>query len=208
MCCWMSRCSKADWPRGAAAWASPIIPPGMRAVFGADDLVLIVTTSEFLLFRPGFGRPASARHRCGRERPDFARAIRHLSARDRGGFGRSFRRWLLADGYWMFGLTDTIRFRYDVRGRTVSPAGYTSDPTQGPRVVSVSRDGSYFTAGWGLFDSTGRLLSQFPNPSGQLNVGSHAIDSASRLIYAQIPQGQPQSAPGAAAPTPASAQPP
>ena len=95
-----------------------------------------------------------------------------------------------ADGYWMFGLTDTIRFRYDVRGRTVSPAGYTSDPTQGPRVVSVSRDGSYFTAGWGLFNAAGHLLSQFANPSGQLDVGSHVIDSVADLIYAQIPQGQ------------------
>jgi hypothetical protein len=92
------------------------------------------------------------------------------------------------DGYNIYGLTDTIRFRYDVLGQTVYSAGYTADPPQGPRVVSVSRDGSYFTAGWGLFDSVGHLLSQFPNPSGKLNVGSHVIDSVAGLIYAQIPQ--------------------
>jgi hypothetical protein len=94
-----------------------------------------------------------------------------------------------ADGYWMFGLMDTIRFRYDVRGRAVSAAGYTSDPAEGPRVVSVSGDGAYFTAGWGLFNAAGHLLSQFANASGQLNIGSHVIDSVAGLIYAQIPQG-------------------
>ena len=51
------------------------------------------------------------------------------------------------DGYKIYGLTDTIRFRYDVRSQTVYSAGYTAEPPQGPRVVSVSRDGSYFTAG-------------------------------------------------------------
>jgi uncharacterized protein (TIGR03437 family) len=106
----------------------------------------------------------------------------------------------------MFGLTDTIRFRYDVLGHAVNSAGYTSSPSQGPRVVSVSRDGAYFTAGWGLFDAAGHLLSQFPGASGQLNVGSHVIDSNAGLIYAQIPQGLAQSTTPAG--TPATVQPP
>ena len=57
----------------------------------------------------------------------------------------------------------------------------------GPRVVSVARDGSYYTAGWGLFGRTGVLLAQFPNAAGLLAVGSHAIDSVRGIIYGQIP---------------------
>ncbi len=169
--------------------------------FGADGLALIVTTTEFLLFDPLSGAL------------QVLDTVAGVSARTLPVPSATFPPQIVAasvgvsaDGDWMFGLTDTIRFRYDVRGRTVSPAGYTSDPAQGPRVVSVSRDGSSFTAGWGLFNATGHLLSQFANPSGQLNVGSHVIDSVAGLIYAQIPQGQPS---GTGAPaSPAAAAPP
>ena len=177
--------------------------PPLGVGFGADGRALVVTTTQFLLFDPDSGTIQALDTIAGVTAKTLpvppATFPPEIVAASVG---------VSADGHWMFGLTDTIRFRYDVLNHAVSSAGYTANPPQGPRVVSVSRDGRYFTAGWGLFDSTGRLLSQFPNPSGQLNVGSHAIDSASRLIYAQIPQGQPQSAPGAAAPTPASAQPP
>ena len=164
--------------------------------FGADGLALVVTTSEFLLFDPASGALR------------VLDTIAGVGARTLPVPGATFPPPIMAasvgvsaDGYWMFGLTDTIRFRYDVRGQTVSPAGYTSDPAQGPRVVSVSRDGAYFTAGWGLFNAAGRLLSQFANASGQLNVGSHVIDSVAGLIYAQIPQGQASGgAPGSPAP--------
>jgi hypothetical protein len=170
--------------------------PPLGVGFGADGLALVVTTSEFLLFDPASGALRVLDTVAGvsaRTLPvPFATFPPQIVAASVG---------VSADGYWMFGLTDTIRFRYDVRGRTVSPAGYTSDPAQGPRVVSVSRDGAYFTAGWGLFNAAGHLLSQFANPSGQLNVGSHVIDSVAGVIYAQIPQGQPSGsgAPGSGA---------
>src|SRR5262249_49889628 len=92
-----------------------------------------------------------------------------------------------ADACTVYGLADTIRFLYDVPARRVSVAGYTSSPALGPRVVSVARDGSYFAAGWAVFDRHGVLLAQFGNASGALAVGSHAIDSAAGIIYAQIP---------------------
>jgi uncharacterized protein (TIGR03437 family) len=87
----------------------------------------------------------------------------------------------------IYGLTDKLQIAYDVRARVISVIGYVSVPTQGPRVVAVNNDGSFYTSGWTLNDSQGRLVSEFPGPSGALNIGSHAIDSTRNLIYAQIP---------------------
>lgn len=91
--------------------------------FGADGLALVVTTSEFLLFDPASGALRVLDTVAGvsaRTLPvPFATFPPQIVAASVG---------VSADGYWMFGLTNTIRFRYDVRGRAVSPAGYTSDP--------------------------------------------------------------------------------
>src|SRR3989454_1001666 len=62
----------------------------------------------------------------------------------------------------------------------------------GPRVVSVADNGSYYTAGWGLFNNRGILMSQWANPTGQLNLGSHVIDSTAGIIYAQVPESTSQ----------------
>ena len=166
--------------------------PPLGVAFGADGRALVVTTTQFLLFDPA----SAAFH--------VLDTIAGVTAKTLPVPPANFPPQIVAasvgvsgDGYNLYGLTDTIRFRYDVLSQTVYSAGYTADPPQGPRVVSVSRDGSYFTAGWGLFDAVGHLLSQFPNPSGKLNVGSHVIDSVAGLIYAQIPQGS-----GAAGATP------
>jgi uncharacterized protein (TIGR03437 family) len=171
--------------------------PPLGVAFGADGHALVVTTTQFLLFDPASGAF------------QVLDTIAGVAAKTLPVPPANFPPQIVAasvgvsgDGYKIYGLTDTIRFRYDVLSQTVYSAGYTADPPQGPRVVSVSRDGSYFTAGWGLFDAAGHLLSQFPNPSGKLNVGSHAIDSVAGLVYAQIPQaqGSPASSPGAAPP--------
>jgi hypothetical protein len=92
-----------------------------------------------------------------------------------------------ADRQYIFGLTDSMLFSYKVSSETLSVVGYTSSPGLGPRVVSVAADGSYFAAGWGIVSRTGVWLAQFANPSGQLAVGSHAIDSKSGIIYSEIP---------------------
>jgi uncharacterized protein (TIGR03437 family) len=156
--------------------------PPLGVAFGADGRALVVTTTQFLLFDP----VTQALQVVG--------TIAGVTATTLPVPPATFPPQIVAasvavsgDGDSIFGLTDTIRFRYDVLTKAVTSVGYTSDPPQGPRVVSVSRDGSYFTAGYGLYDRSGRLLSQFANPSGQLNVGSHAIDSLAGLIYAQIP---------------------
>ena len=158
----------------------------LGVAFGSDGYALVVTTAQFLRFDPLSGSI------------DVLDTIAGVTAKTLPVPPANFPPQIVAasvavsgDGTRVYGLTDTLRFRYDVPTQAVYSAGYTSDPAQGPRVVSVSRDGSYFTAGWGLFDAAGHLLSEFPNPSGKLNVGSHAIDSVAGVIYAQIPQAQP-----------------
>ncbi|MBZ5596071.1 MAG: hypothetical protein LAP39_27830 [Acidobacteriia bacterium] len=175
--------------------------PPLGVAFGADGRALVVTTTQFLRFDPLSGAFQVLDTIAGVTAKTLpvppANFPPQIVAASVG---------VSADGTRIYGLSDTIRFRYDVLSQTVYAAGYTADPPQGPRVVSVSRDGSYFTAGWGLFDATGHLRSEFPNPSGKLNVGSHAIDSVAGLIYAQIPQGQPQG--NGTSSAPAAAQPP
>ena len=168
--------------------------PPLGVAFGADGLALVVTSTEFLLLDPASGSIQVLDTIAGvtaKTLPvppaTFPPQITTASVAVSG------------DGNWIFGLTDTIYFRYDVLDHLVSSVGYTSTPPQGPRVVSVSRDGTYFTAGWGLFSSSGLLVSEFASPSGVLNIGSHAIDSVAGLIYAQIPQAQSQSSGSAVA---------
>jgi len=171
--------------------------PPLGVAFGADGLALVVTSTEFLLLDPVSGSIQVLDTIAGvtaKTLPvppaTFPPQITTASVAVSG------------DGNWVFGLTDTIYFRYDVRNQLVNSVGYTSTPPQGPRVVSVSQDGSYFTAGWGLFSAGGLLVSEFASPSGALNVGSHAIDSVAGLIYAQIPQAQSQSTGSAVAGAP------
>ena len=46
----------------------------------------------------------------------------------------------------------------DVEKRLLFGGGYTSSPTQGPRVVSVAKDGSYYLSGWTLRDNEGNTV--------------------------------------------------
>jgi uncharacterized protein (TIGR03437 family) len=156
--------------------------PPLGAAFTIDGRALIVTSSEFLLFEPVSG---SFR---------LFDTVEHVTAHTLPAPPANFPPQIIAasvaasgNHQVVYGLTDTIRFRYDLLSGRVMSLGYTSTPPLGPRVVSVSEDGSYYAAGWALFDSRGSLVAQFIGPAGLLNVGSHAIDSAKGLIYAQIP---------------------
>jgi uncharacterized protein (TIGR03437 family) len=169
----------------------------LAVAFGSDGLALVTTTSDFLLLDPVSGGIQVLNTIAGVTDTTlpvppatFPPQIVAASVAVSG------------DGRWIFGLTDTISFRYDALNHLVTSVSYSSVPPQGPRVVSVSQDGSYFTAGWGLFNASGLLLSQFANPSGQLNIGSHAVDSVSGVIYAQIPQAQQSGATGSVAVSP------
>ncbi|PWT98134.1 MAG: hypothetical protein C5B51_30115 [Terriglobia bacterium] len=164
--------------------------PPLGVAFGADGLALIATTTQFLLLDPASGRT------------DFVSTVANVTANSIPAAPGTPPVQIVAaalaasaDGRFIFGLADTIRFRYDVASRQVSVTGYTATPALGPRVVSAAKDGSYWAAGWAMFSRTGVLLAQFPNAAGLLAVGSHAIDSAAGTIYAQIPDAN--AAPGA-----------
>ncbi|MFB3775985.1 MAG: hypothetical protein ACE141_00205 [Bryobacteraceae bacterium] len=156
--------------------------PPLGVAFTSDNRALVVTSTEFLLYDPATGALtllATLEDLVARTLPvppaNFPPQIMAASMAVSG------------DGEHIYGLTDTLRFRFDRHPQRLLILGYVSDPPQGPRVVSVSRDGAYYAAGWGLFASSGTLLAQFPDASGLLNVGSHAIDSQRGLIFAQIP---------------------
>jgi uncharacterized protein (TIGR03437 family) len=157
--------------------------PPLGAAFGYDNRALVVTSTQFLLFDPVSGaiqQLASiadvTANTLPAPPPDAPAEIVAASVAASG------------DARFVFGLTDTIRFRYDVERKSILSLGYTSTPPMGPRAVAVSRDGSFWTGGWALFDHNGRLWAQFPNPSGALATGGHAFDTARGLIYAQVPE--------------------
>jgi uncharacterized protein (TIGR03437 family) len=160
----------------------------LGVAFGVDGLALIVTTTNFLLFDPTNGQltvldtitnvtantlpvpPANFP-------PNIISASLNVSA----------------DGFHVYGLTNTIFFHYSVLSHSLqSLYFYTASPTLGPLAVSVANDGSFFTAGWSLLTSDGIWAAQFPNALGTYNLGSTAIDSSAGLIYAQVPQGTAQ----------------
>jgi uncharacterized protein (TIGR03437 family) len=157
--------------------------PPLGVAFGADGLALLATTTQFLRLDPASGQTI------------FVDSIANVTANSIPAAPGTPPVQIVAasmaasaDGQYIFGLTDSIYFRYNVVFGEVTVTGYTASPALGPRVVSVASDGSYYTAGWGLFGRTGVLLGQFPNAAGLLAVGSHAIDSVAGIIYGQIPE--------------------
>jgi uncharacterized protein (TIGR03437 family) len=166
--------------------------PPLGVAFGIDGIAFIATTTDFRLLDPVSGQiviAATVKDVSGQTIPvplaNFPPQIIAASMNVSG------------DGVTIFGLTDTIRFSYNSRSKQITSLGYTSLPILGPRVVSVNQNGTFYLGGWALYgcgqnglggcDSTGPLVSEFPGPTGVLNVGSHAIDSASGTVYAQIP---------------------
>ena len=160
--------------------------PPLGVAFGMDGEALVATTTQFLLFDPSSGST--------RVLGTISDVVAHMLPQPLATFPPQIIAASMAasgDGLHIDGLTDTFRFNYDVKSHWIGAFGYTSTPTMGPRVVSMNRDGSYYTAGWGLFDARNNLVAEFANPSGVLNIGSVVMDSAAGLIYAQIPEGAP-----------------
>lgn len=152
--------------------------------FGIDDQALVVTTTEFLLFDPVTGTTS------------LLSTVSDLASKTLPQPPASFPPNIIAasvaasgDRKFIYGLTDTFTFSYEVERKALAIRGYTSTPAMGPRVVAVNRDGSYYLSGWVLRDSRGRNIAQFPDAAGLLNVGSHVIDSERRIAYSQVGQG-------------------
>lgn len=159
----------------------------MGVAFGADGLALVVTANDLLLFDPVSGATralSNVAELAAKALPvkEGETPVEIMAASVTAS----------ADGMVIYGLAEleegVMRYRYDLRSGRVAPFAFISSPPMGPRVMSVSRDGSYYATGWGLFTSAGMLISQFPNASGALDIGSHVIDSDAGIIYAQIPE--------------------
>ncbi len=157
--------------------------PPLGVAFGIDGLALVVTSTDFLLLDPSSGTT--------QELSTISGVIANTLPQPPASFPPNIVAASVAasaDGTMIYGLGTTLVFSYNVMTRTLSARLYTASPPLGPRAVSVSQDGSYFTAGWALKDRFFYNISQFPNPSGSLNIGTTAIDSWDNVIYAQIPQ--------------------
>jgi len=169
----LSNSTKRTFSLGAA-------PLGVA--FGIDGLALIVTATDFLLLDPASGTtqeldtiPGLISKTLPQPADSFPPNIVAASVS------------ASADGEFIYGFGDKILFRYDVTNKILSAGFYTASPPLGPRAVSVSQDGSYFTAGWTVKDRFFYDIAEFGNPSGILNVGTAVIDSARNTVYAQMP---------------------
>ena len=170
--------------------------PPLGVAFGLDGQALVVTTSDFLLFDPLLGTT--------RQLDTVQGVVSKTIPQPAGSFPSQITTASVAasgDGLTIYGLTDTIRFRYDVNNKGIVSNGYTSTPAQAPRVVSVNRDGSRVAMGWALHDRRGTLLAQHPNALGLLNVGGHVVDSSRGVIYTQVPPAAAVAAGTPASPT-------
>jgi uncharacterized protein (TIGR03437 family) len=170
--------------------------------FGGDNLALIVTQTDFILFDPSTGRVAALEtisDLASQTLPvPLATSVSEIVAGAMTPTG---------DGRHIFGFlgatpdsgdkTVGVRFSYNVSQQRITfNQTLSTAPSLAPRAISASRDGSYWMTGWALLscglgamgDCTagGPLLAQWPNASGDLSVGSVAIRSSKSLIYAQI----------------------
>ena len=156
--------------------------PVLGVSFGNDGRALIVTNTDFQLLDPVTGAT------------QVLETIAAAAAKSLPVPPATFPSSIVAasvaastDRRYIYGLTDTFEFGYDVNTRQLSVLGYTSTPPQGPRAVAVNRDGSRYVAGWALNNAAGNLTAQFPNPNGALNVGGHIYDAGRELIYSEVP---------------------
>lgn len=154
----------------------------LGVAFGIDGRALIATATNFQSFDPATGTSTIIRPIAGLTPtvlpvtvPNQPATITRASLTTSG------------DGLRIAGLTDTFRFVWNVTRRDFDYlVFYTSTPLQAPRAVSLSRDGSKFLSGWVLLDLPTGRNAQFPSPGGDLDRGSHIIDTNRGRIYAQI----------------------
>ena len=180
--------------------------------FGIDGLALILTQDEFLLFDPASGRTSVLDTVANVKSQTLPAPLATFPSQITAAALTA-----TADGRHIFGIGGTtpdtgdksllVRFSYNVTTKQITANQLLSSaPSLGPRVISASRDGSYYMTGWALIgcgpgflgDCTagGPLVAQWPNSSGALQIGSVGIRSSKGLIYAQmVPKGATPSVP-------------
>lgn len=160
--------------------------PPLSVAFGLDNNALVVTTQEFILFNPVVGTTTLLR--------TIAQVATNAIPQPPASFPANFVQataTVSADGLTIAGMggtdNDILEYRYSVATHGLLSTTYTSSPPAGPRVVSLSQDGSLATFFWSVQDQNLNTTAQFSNVAGLYNVGSTLIDSSRNLIYAQIP---------------------
>ncbi|HYP07902.1 MAG TPA: hypothetical protein VER03_16845, partial [Bryobacteraceae bacterium] len=155
--------------------------PPLGVAFGLDNRAFIATQNDFVLFDPVSGSTElldSVTGLVSKTLPQpLGTAPAQIVATSMAVSG---------DGVTIMGVSDKFYFRYDSVRKFLSIVGYTSSPPDGPRAVSVNRDGTRWMSGWALKEQSGWSRSMLPNPTGSLNIGSVMIDSFRDLVYAQI----------------------
>jgi uncharacterized protein (TIGR03437 family) len=162
--------------------------PPIGVAFGADGIALVVTTTDFLLFDPSTGAT--------QELDTLANVVANTLPVAPANFPADITAASVAasaDGLQIYGLggsTSTVTFRYDVNAKAIYNGGIvTSTGVLGPRVVSLSHDGSLVMAGWVMIGQ-GAFVNYFPEHTNQFSVGTTAFDDSRGLLYAQIPVEQ------------------
>ncbi len=161
--------------------------PPLSVAFGLDNKALLVTTGEFIIFDPTVGTTTLLR--------TIPQAVTQAIPQPPQTFPPNFTQAsaaVSADGLTIVGMgggasSGILEYRYSVATHGLSAVTYFSSPSAGPRVVSISRDGTLATFDWTVQDVNLNVTAQFANPAGLLNLGSTLIDSSRNLIYAQIP---------------------
>jgi uncharacterized protein (TIGR03437 family) len=167
-------------------------PAPLGVAFGADGMALVMTANNLQLLNTATGAATAL--------ADFAALTPEKLPVDFATFPPNIIAASMAtsgDGLSIFGIgqggdaSKVFYFSHNVNTRATRILGYTTAPDLGPRVASVSRDGSYLLIGWALINTRGTLLAQFSGDArGRFDIGSHAIDSSRGLIYAQMPEGK------------------
>lgn len=163
-------------------------PPGapLGVQFGIDGKALLVTNVGFLLLDPATGATETLQA-IGLSAKTLPAGVgdtpSSIVASSMGASGDlSVLYGVVAGG----SDSNTLHFRYNVNSKSLLLSSWINDPPLGPRSLSVSRDGANYIVGWSYYASNLNVIASFPNPSGILNIGTHAIDSRRGLIYSQF----------------------
>jgi len=155
--------------------------PPLGVAFGADGTALVATSSEFLTLNPALGTFT------------LLATVSNLTENTLPAPPASFPPTITAaalgasgDRTRIFGLTNTIQIYYNAVTHTIVSTAYGSAPPMGPMTVSVNQNGTYWAAGWIVWDAQGHNHSQFSNVGGLLSTGTIVIDSTRNKVYAQM----------------------
>jgi uncharacterized protein (TIGR03437 family) len=164
--------------------------PPLGVAFGIDNRALVVTATSFIVFDPTLGTTQTV--------ATVAQVATQAIPQPPASFPGNIVQASVAasrDGLTVAGFGGTspyLVFRYDVPTHTITSSFYVSSPPAGPRVISLSDDGSAMSLAWWMADRSFVDFAEFSDPNGApagglLNLGSHIIDSSRNLVYAQIP---------------------